>query len=245
MAHVLRIAKRMQFLDAIVPLRWRVPFRYAMQRLVGGLEPEMTLLEQLVPRGKTAVDIGGNRGTYTYALSKLAEKVITFEPIPACVRILEAWAQHVHNVEIHQCGLGDKEGILTLHIPRLGGSLFTTRASFLRTSGEGIEFSVPVHTLDKFGLQDVGFIKIDVEGFEYWTLQGARETLERCRPAILIEIDSMMQNADEFERTFAWLQGLGYRSHYLHGGELRPCDSEIRAKDPPLTNYIFLPNNPR
>ena len=62
--------------------------------------------------------------------------------------------------------------------------------------------SVPIRTLDQFELQDVGFVKIDVEGFEFSTLQGARATLERWRPNLLIEIDAPTQSAEDFSRTF-------------------------------------------
>lgn len=238
------LAKRLQFLDALVPLRWRVPFRYASQRLVGGLEPEMALLPQLVPHDKLAIDIGGNRGTYAYALSKLARQVVSFEPVPACTRLLNAWAHGTANVVVHECGLGDRQDTLVLHIPRLNGSLFTTRASFSRVEGDGVDFPVPIMTLDQFSLRDVGFVKIDVEGFEFSTLQGARATLERDRPNLLIEIDTQLQSATDFAKTFGWLRQLGYQAHYFEDGKLHVCDARVQSKVPASSNYIFLPIAP-
>lgn len=239
------LAKRLQFLDVLVPLRWRVPFRYASQRMVGGLEPEMALLSKLVPPDKVAVDIGGNRGTYAYALSKLARQVVSFEPVPACTRLLNAWARNATNVVVHECGLGDREDVLTMHIPRLNGSLFTTRASFSRVEGDGVDFLVPIRTLDQFALQDVGFVKIDVEGFEFSTLQGAGATLERCRPNLLIEIDTQLQSVADFTRTFEWLQQRGYQPHYFEAGKLHACDVSVHSKVPASSNYIFLHTAPR
>jgi FkbM family methyltransferase len=237
------LAKRMQGVDALVPLRWRVPFRYRAQRMVGALEPEMTLLPRLVPHDKLAVDIGGNRGTYAYALSKLARQVVSFEPVPACTRLLTAWSRHTPNVVIHECGLGDREDTLLLHVPRLNGSLTTTRASFSRVEGEGVDLSVPIRTLDQFALQDVGFVKIDVEGFEFATLQGARATLERWSPNLLVEIDAQAQSAEDFARTFDFLHELGFDAHYLEDEALHPCDASVQAKDPAVTNYVFLPRS--
>ena len=46
---------------------------------------------------------------------------------------------------------------------------------------------VPMRTLDSFGLQNVDYIKLDVEGFELFVLEGARETLLRCRPVVTVE----------------------------------------------------------
>lgn len=235
------LAKRLQFIDAAVPLRFRVPFRYHAQRLVNGLEPEMALLPRLVPKNKTALDVGGNRGTYAYAMSKLASEVVSFEPVPDCTRLLLAWARNVDNVRIEACGLGDSEDTLPIHIPRMHGSLTTTRASFSRVEGDGVDVAVPVHKLDGFELENVGFVKVDVEGFEFAMLQGAAETLKRCRPNLLIEIDAEAQSEDEFKRTFEFIECLGYRGHYLDHGELVPCGAEVFHKDPQPMNYVFLP----
>ena len=243
MAWIRNLAKQLQFIDACVPLRWRVPFRYSCQRLVGGLEPEMALLPRLVAPATLAVDIGGNRGTYAYALSRLARHVITFEPLPACTRMLHAWADG-RNVTVHDCGLGDSESTQTIHVPRMHGALFTTRASFTRVEGEGVDLPVQIRTLDQFELDDVGFIKIDVEGFELATLKGAEATLKRCRPNLLIEIDPSHQTADAFRQTFSWVEALGYRAHYLERDELRPCGPDIAQSQPNRCNFIFLPMAP-
>lgn len=239
MSAIKNLAKKLQFIDALVPLPWRVPFRYAAQRTVGGLEPEMALLLKLVPKDKAAIDIGGNRGTYAYALSKLAKHVVVFEPLPECARMIQAWAKG-RNATVHVCGLGESEGVLNIHVPRLQGSLRTTRASFVRTEGNGVDILLPVKTLDQFNLDEIGFIKIDVEGFEYSALLGARNTLERCHPTLLVEIDAELQSRDDFEKTFKLLEGMGYQGHYLQRDELRPCDSQAYSQKPPVTNFIFL-----
>lgn len=237
------LAKRMQFVDAAVPIAARVPFRYHAQRLVGGLEPEMSLLPTLVPADKIALDVGGNRGTYAFALAKLAREVVSFEPVPDCVRLLTAWAARADNVRIEACGLGDREDTIAIHIPRLSGSLTTTRASFSRVDGDGVDVKVPVRTLDGFRLADVGFIKIDVEGFEFAMLQGAVDTITRCHPIILIEIDADDQTYDEFARTFELIEDLGYQGHYLDDDQLVPCDAKVHSKVPISMNYIFLPDS--
>jgi hypothetical protein len=41
--------------------------------------------------------------------------------------------------------------------------------------------------LDDFAFDEVDFIKVDVEGFELQVLEGARETLARCRPIVIVE----------------------------------------------------------
>lgn len=234
------LAKQLQFTDQLIPVRWRVPFRYQAQKVVGGLEPEMRILRELVARNSTAVDVGGNQGTYCYALSKLCKSVVTFEPIPDCASMIRAWAKN-KNVQVHECALGNQEGTLALHLPRVNGRLVSTRASFSRSDGEGVNINVAIKLLDQFELDNVGFIKIDVEGFELDALQGAARTLGRCNPRLLIEIDPGLQSRERFQATFEWLEARGYQGHYLTKNGLRKCRASIQTTHPEFYNFIFLP----
>ena len=47
---------------------------------------------------------------------------------------------------------------------------------------------VPARTLDSYNFEDVDCIKIDVEGSELLVMQGAKDTIERCRPSVQVEI---------------------------------------------------------
>jgi FkbM family methyltransferase len=47
---------------------------------------------------------------------------------------------------------------------------------------------VPARTIDSYNFEDVDIIKIDVEGSELFVMQGARDTITRCRPAVQVEI---------------------------------------------------------
>ncbi|MGN6740146.1 FkbM family methyltransferase [Dyella sp.] len=234
-----KLARRFQSFERLLPISWRVPFRYfASEKFFGGLEPEMKLLPQLVPRHGLSVDVGANRGTYTCALEKICKRVIAFEPIPDCVESLKAWAFN-RNVEIHQNALGERVGEFTLYLPIAHGSVITTRASLLAGREKMIELPVQVRRLDDFELMGVGFIKIDVEGFELAVLKGSARTLQRSRPNLLVEIDPAQQR-ESFEATFDWLASKGYRAHYLDGHTLRPCAADIRDRQPGICNFIFL-----
>jgi hypothetical protein len=52
------------------------------------------------------------------------------------------------------------------------------------TMGAG---DVQVVRLDNLNLHDINYIKIDCEGYEYRILQGAEQTIRRCRPVVVIE----------------------------------------------------------
>jgi FkbM family methyltransferase len=47
---------------------------------------------------------------------------------------------------------------------------------------------VPVRTIDSYNFESVDAIKIDVEGSELLVIQGAKDTIDRCRPSVQVEI---------------------------------------------------------
>src|ERR1043166_7329680 len=61
------------------------PSAYSRRRIAAEAragEPELAVLDQLMRRGGTAVDVGANQGFFAYALSALADRVVAFEPHP-------------------------------------------------------------------------------------------------------------------------------------------------------------------
>ena len=48
--------------------------------------------------------------------------------------------------------------------------------------------AVAARTIDSYNFEDVDAIKIDVEGSELLVMQGAKNTIERCRPSVQVEI---------------------------------------------------------
>jgi len=234
------VARRLQALGGLLPGRWQLPVRYLIQRMVGGLEPEIALLPALVPRGTVALDVGANMGVYTYALAPLAAAVHAIEPQAACCSTIQSWAAGRGNVHVHNLGAGTEPGRLTLYIPEQNGRPLGTRASFVPVDGPHREVHVPVQPLDALGLQNVGFVKIDAEGFERDVLEGARQLLTRDRPTLLVEIDPVRLPPEQFAATFAMLSRLGYDAHYFDGRALVPCDAGIQSRRPDTYNFIFV-----
>ncbi len=73
-------------------------------------------------------------------------------------------------------------------------------------SSEGDGESVEMVTLDSFNLDNVSFIKIDVEGHEIEVLKGARATLERNKPVMVIEVYGRSDKDDRLD----FIRSLGY-----------------------------------
>ncbi len=153
-------------------------------------EPELAVLAELVPRGGTAVDIGANQGIFAYALAGIADRVVAVEPNPDYA-FFARWMLR-GRAEVHELALSDKSGRATFYVPlsdegmvlHFAGSLKRTHSHFRNIKS----YEVEVRTLDDLGFADVRFIKADVEGSEREVLDGARITIARDRPVILLEL---------------------------------------------------------
>lgn len=170
-------------------------------------------------QGQTVLDIGANRGIYSYYLSRQTGpngKVFSFEAQPELGEHLEKLKADfkLDNVTIVPCGLSSKPGVLTLHRSKVGSG----HASFQGEAGEGeTELQIETITVDGFlADKDVGritFVKCDVEGHEVEVLRGAEETLRKHQPTVLMEMTH--ENAED-GTLFRQMSELGYRGHFYH-----------------------------
>ncbi len=215
-------------------------------------EPELAVLDTLMRRGGTAVDIGANQGFFAFALSRFADRVVCFEPNPDYAAFAR-WMLR-GRAEVHAVALADKPGRGTCHVPHaddglvlhLAGSLKQTHAQFRRIE----TYEVEIRTLDEFALTDVTFIKADVEGSEGEVLEGARATIARERPPILLELLSGT-HADPGALTAEICASFGYDAVIVQKGERLPALPTIAALGKNTTwgteiesrNVLFLPRS--
>jgi len=134
---------------------------------------------QHVKNKRTALDIGANVGLWSRDLVKHFEQVIAFEPVAMFRECLERNVT-APNIVIESVALGDTEGQVNMIITE--GNTGHTHVDPNSVNGD-----TKIIRLDSLNLQNVDYIKIDCEGFEYRVLQGAKETIKRCRPVVVIE----------------------------------------------------------
>jgi FkbM family methyltransferase len=118
------------------------------------------------------------------------------------------------NIQVIPIGLSSGTAELSLFIPIVDEKPLTGWASLNPDNlpGAARHIARPSHvaTLDSFGLDQVTFVKIDVEGHELEVLRGGEQTLARWRPMLLIEVKP--RNAASVDQ---FLAKLGYQRHAL------------------------------
>jgi FkbM family methyltransferase len=200
------------------------------------MEPEVALVPLLSRRKGVAVDAGANKGVFLYHLSRSFERVYGFEPLPQLVSYLKAAAPA--NVTVYGAALSNAPGTATLRLPRGFielGSLEAHTSGTWTTDAPIEEHDVELKTLDSFGLRDVALLKIDVEGHELAVLEGARETISRYRPAVLVEVEERHREGG-VARIRSYLEDLGYAGFYLEGLEMKPIATFDLKRDQNLAS---------
>jgi hypothetical protein len=141
--------------------------------------------------------------------------------------------------------LSDRDGVAAFYVPRTpeghGMHLLGNLGNFHRTPDlDRIE--VRIAPLDSFGFTDVGFIKIDVEGSELDVIAGARATIARDRPNLLVEL--LTRPADEALRLIERIEGeFGCASWIMHERRRAPARELLAGPREAIhtNNVLFTP----
>ena len=96
-------------------------------------------------------------------------------------RFLDSNVQNLSKFTYFNTGLGEKETVRY------------TKDGVGRIKGQG-DLRVEIKLLDSFNLQNINFIKLDVEGYEEKILNGSKNTILKHKPTVVIE-----QNKGNFD----------------------------------------------
>jgi len=233
----------------LVPPRlymWRLLRKHARRG-----ERELKLLPSLVDPNKIAIDVGANKGVYTHTLAKLCREVQSFEPHPKIFPLLTRALPK--NATAHHVAVSDTNGTAELVIPSYNKGGFSNQGASLDQKKKNAPFgfttvAIESRTLDSYNFTNVGFIKIDVEGFEAAVVRGALETVRREKPTLMIEIEEW-HTKRPIEECLAEMDVLNADVFFARNGELRPiaefdpeADHRQRRKQPGyVANFFFKP----
>ena len=206
------------------------------------LDCDRRMLYSLIKENYVCLDIGANIGETTLNFAQLANKGIihSFEPVPYLFQRLKSNValNNFQNIFIHNLALSDKEETLYFEIPNnnnsSGISLYKEKS---KTSSIVLSTTIDQFVTDN-KISNIDFIKIDVEGFENFVLNGGHHTIQKMKPIIVIEIDNqnLLQHQSSEKKIISKLQNeFGYTLYRINGiekikiTELEQTDSHYDA----------------
>ena len=187
---------------------------------------ELAAIRRHVRPGDVVCDVGANKGSFLYWLSRWSGtgKVIAFEPQPDLANGLSDICARLglRNVRVEQKAVYSSSGTpQNLFIP----AGHKPGASLSRPTGKFATISVPTVSLDDYfseGEQIAAF-KIDVEGSEMHALKGAERILRKNKPLVVLECERRHLPPNmSVEDVFSFLSGLGYEGNFVCRGAILP-----------------------
>jgi FkbM family methyltransferase len=145
-------------------------------------------------RVDVVLDVGANSGQFATGLRQadFDGRIVSFEPLSVPFSVLERVAAADARWDCRRCALGDCDGTVSMNVARNGGQsssllpMLKTHEDVLPHAGFIGTEDVTIRRLDSvapevLGPNDVGFLKLDVQGFEEQVIAGGQTTVsDRC-----------------------------------------------------------------
>jgi FkbM family methyltransferase len=203
---------------------------------------EMCFMRDYLRPGDVFIDAGANVGLYTIlacALVGSAGHVHAFEPtLPAAQSLLESiQLNDLHNVSVHQVGLGEFGGYAKFDATNDDCTGHITSANL---ADAGI--LIPIERLDQ-RLKDIPYAmaKFDIEGYEPLAIRGASSLLRNGNPPVLlIEMGGYSKRHGVTTSDFiAELDHLGYTTAIYSPGS-KTLEKTITPWQIPVDNVLAI-----
>lgn len=156
------------------------------------------------------LDVGAHVGEYALAASKLAQKVICFEPDPFAREALIRNTSSIENIEVMPIALSNKTGVSTFFIAteHADSSLF-----------EPDKFTSKIQTqvmrLDDLSIDTQGYrsvvLKMDAEGFEPEVLEGGLTWIQSHLHVAAIDVAPERAGSDTYQEVKRLLESIGFK----------------------------------
>ena len=204
---------------------------------MGGEQQMINFVKKYVRPNSVILDVGANIGATSAIFSVLVEnaKIYCLEPGLKNFELLQNNIREnsFENIKPFMLGAGDRQAELLFHENSAWGYFDNNREPGAFSS------KVPVVTLDKFveleRIEQVDFVKIDVEGFEPQVLEGMKGVIKRFNPKILFEFNSFALLAFGGNNPYEFLNSINKKFRYKfalsHDPNLADVCYEIDSTD--------------
>lgn len=194
--------------------------------------PEIHHLKKLLRPGMSVIDIGANLGYYSTVMGDLVGKegrVIAIEPIPLFAEIFQKNTRRYRQISIDNVALGAESGRVKMSVPIVDGvvrhgltQVVDKHHSTQKTSK--MDYDVAMVSGDDLlkqkKLDQLDYIKIDVEGYEQFIIPSLKETIGRYNPLIQIELSGQ----ENRENVFKFFKENSYKGYILKDHSLESVD---------------------
>jgi FkbM family methyltransferase len=190
--------------------------------LFGTHEPLNTrMLAKQLREGMTCFDIGANIGYYTLLESRIVGKngkIIAMEPSPVNFSKLQKNIQMegAKNIELFNLAGGNKDGKIKFLLKKQSNLSRIVSEDEITPSDNIIE--VPIRKLDGFlqdlSLEKLDFLRMDVEGYEFYIYEGIRNSVKKYKPDMQIEIHAHHLGERKTRELLEKIKEDGYETEY-------------------------------
>ncbi len=202
------------------PARWSRYYESNYEQIT------FNFLRENLSKGDVYLDCGGHIGLFAVVGARLVGetgRVFSFEPTPLSRSVLEQTVRlnNCQNiVDVRAEAISRTSGTATFFDT---GTEISNANSLVKTNKQGGNLEVKTVSLDGFAieheLQRIGCIKIDVEGSEKDALLGAKQVIEKYRPAISLGLHPFAYDKAEEELGEIWDVLKNYRLTVKYEGE--------------------------
>jgi|GEM_PF-1495316 FkbM family methyltransferase len=175
-------------------------------RYLGGIGPHfdqnlISIFKAFCKDDSCVLDLGANIGLTAIAFADICKqgRVIAVEPLPQSYKFLQSNFKNTNfnNVDFYNFAVGNKKTQIYMQAKSdfLAGAFIADRYQADKT-----HFTIQVNIdsldniFDKFNLKNLDFIKLDLEGYEIYALEGAKETLNKYKPIVYLEMNHWCLN---------------------------------------------------
>ncbi|WP_312077171.1 FkbM family methyltransferase [Chryseobacterium sp.] len=227
---------------------------------VRNIEPELVWIKDSLHSDAVIFDIGANVGTFLFHFeNKLKpQNIFAFEPNG---KLFERLKRLFPTVNLSAVALSDENTTAQFKVPVINGKLITSRGTLNTSYKEKDEEQSKTETVEVVKLDDwitkqniskIDFIKIDVEGNEMKTLQGGKNTIQKYKPILMVEMEQRHHETPIWKE-ISEVESWGFEAHFLNRKTfnteklteeiLLKNISDEKNKTEYINNIIFIPKN--
>lgn len=256
------IAEKLQF---VAPKFYKERFFKSMKNLDANnilernIEPELLWINQYLHKSDIFFDIGVNVGAYLYRLENHLnhQNIFGFEPNKNLYFRLK---RIFPDMRIFPLALSDENTLAEFKVPVINGKKVSSRGTLMTGLKESGEIKSEIQKVKVIKLDDwaeieeftrIDFIKIDVEGNELKTLRGAKKTIKKFKPTLMVEIEQRHHTEPVWD-IISEIEDWGFDANYLDRNSLtlRKLEREfleeqnsenVKNYKQYINNIIFVP----